>query len=153
MWYKYWEKTTITGCSHGNCSSSLSEKWKRQDGNMWRWKLQRGIETFNMDTEQHPKKIKGNAVWRKQGGKKTVREGRARWRRCKMWRCNTDTCAHSCFYKQTLLGTYFLIHRHLYIRRCICTPNKNHTHTWTETTSRILLWNASVVTTTPKPKT
>ena len=45
----------------------------QDSGHLWAWyDYLIWMKTFNMDTEQHPKEIKGNAVWRKQGGKKTV---------------------------------------------------------------------------------
>ena len=44
------------------------------------------------DTErqQEDKNWKSAAVWRRKGSRKRVRDGKKRWRRCKMWRCNTN---------------------------------------------------------------
>ena len=69
-------------------------------------------------------------------------------RKCKIWRCHTDTFTHRRFYAQTLLRRNTFTHRHLYTlwQRPLYIDFITHTHAFTHTCSelslRILLWSA-----------
>ena len=64
--------------------------------------------------------------------KKRVGEAKKKWRRCGMWRCNTDTFTHRCFYTETLLRNTFT-HSNFYTQ----TPLYTHTHRGTFTHGRL----------------
>ena len=79
------------------------------------------------------KRCKTEAVWKRQGSRKIVRDGKKRWRRCKMWRCNTDTFTHrrsytKRFYTQTPLHTGAFTHRRFYTQAPILIRTFTHTH-------------------------
>ena len=110
----------LAGYSDGKCTGWLLERWKRQDVKMLRWKLKRGIFVLIQNDSKKIKKLKGEAVWRRQGNRKRAREEKKRWRRCKMWRGNTDTFTHT----HTLLLNNVFAHRRLYTQHF-------HTHVFT----------------------
>ena len=68
------------------------------------------------DTErkQQDKHCKGEAVWRRQGGRKRVREGKKIWI-CRTWRCSTYIFTHRNSYAEALLQSF--------------THKRLHTHT------------------------
>ena len=117
----------------------------RQGVKTLRWKLKRGIETFvlRQNSSKKIKNCKGDAVRRRKGGRKRVREGKKRWRRCKMWRCNTDAFTHrhllhtDTFYTQKLLHTDVftptLLHAHGFLyMEIFYTQTHLHTDAFTQ---------------------
>ena len=117
----------------------------RQGVKTLRWKLKRGIETFvlRQNSSKKIKNCKGDAVRRRKGGRKRVRGGKKRWRRCKMWRCNTDAFTHrhllhtDTFYTQKLLQkdvfTQTLLHAHGFLyMEIFYTQTHLHTDAFTQ---------------------
>ena len=62
--------------------------------------------------------------------KKRVGEAKKKWRRCGMWRCNTDTFTHRCFYTETLLRNTFT-HSNFYTQTPLYTHTQRHFYTRT----------------------
>jgi hypothetical protein len=60
--------------------------------------------------------------------KKRVGEAKKKWRRCGMWRCNTDTFTHRCFYTETLLRNTFT-HSNFYTQTPLYTHTEALLHT------------------------
>ena len=105
------------------------------------WNICNGTER-----KQKDKHCKGEAVWRKQGGRKRVGEGKKRWRRCRKRRCNTDTFTHRQFYRRFLHTNVFThirfytqtrLHPNVFTHRGIYTQRHLHTDAFTHTVDRV----------------
>ena len=96
---------------------------------------------WNMCTDaewqQEDKKCKGKAVWRRQVGRKRVKNGKKRWRRC---RCedvtqallHTDALTYRRTYPETFLHTDAFTHGRFYIQTLLHT-GAAHKHFYTQT--------------------
>ena len=77
------------------------------------------------------KHCKTKAVSKRQGSRKRVRDGKKRWRRCKMWRCNTAVFTHRFtqkrFYTQTPLHTQTPLPTDAFTHRRFYTQTLLHT--------------------------
>ena len=128
----------IAGYSDGKCSSWLSERWKRQDVKMLRWKLKRGIETCVL-IQNDSKKIKIARARLYEGDRVVGREWGTERKDGEDVRCEdvTQTLLHTDadrrFYIQTLLRRTVFTHRRLYIHRRLYTQKFFHTHTFLRT--------------------
>ena len=73
---------------------------------MVRWKLERRLEAFVRICAEWKQEDRHCKERRYEGGRMVERERaneRKRWRRCRMWRCNTDTFIRRRFYAETPL--------------------------------------------------
>ena len=100
---------------------------KDETGKMPREKLMRCIEAFVLIQNESKINIARDRlyedVWRNQGGRKRVRKGKKRCKKCRIRRCKMDTLLHRHFY------TKALERRHAFT--CFYTQRRLHTDAFT----------------------